>query len=67
MEAVNDLLAAMPENRRRALLLHRIEGLSIADVSRRLGLSYAATHEHIARGAADIAIWLLENEKSGKK
>ncbi|MEM1104492.1 MAG: sigma-70 family RNA polymerase sigma factor [Pseudomonadota bacterium] len=67
LRAINDLLGRMPENRRRALLLHRVEGLSISEVSRRMGLSYAAVYEHIKRGAADIALWLLENETAGSE
>ncbi|MEM8776640.1 MAG: sigma-70 family RNA polymerase sigma factor [Pseudomonadota bacterium] len=54
LKAVNALLRDMPEKRRRALILYRIEGLTLVEVSRRLRISRTAVSKHIAR--AQIAL-----------
>ncbi|MEM9529449.1 MAG: sigma-70 family RNA polymerase sigma factor [Pseudomonadota bacterium] len=51
---VRQVLLAMPERRRRAFVLHRIEGLSIAETGRRLKISATAAAKHIARAMASI-------------
>ncbi|MEM6746126.1 MAG: sigma-70 family RNA polymerase sigma factor [Pseudomonadota bacterium] len=62
LKAVNALMLQMPEKRRRALMLHRVEGLSIAEVGRRLGISRSTAAQHIARAAADLDLMLLNTE-----
>ena len=47
-------LRHMPENRRQAFVLHRIEGLNKAEVARRLGISRTAVVKRLARAAAEI-------------
>ena len=54
LSLVKDVLSAMPERRRRAFILHRIEGLNFSDVARRLGVSRTAAIKHVARASADI-------------
>ena len=54
LKAVNALLREMPEKRRRALILYRIEGLTLVEVARRLRISRTAVSKHIAR--AQIAL-----------
>lgn len=54
LTAINDLLRKMPETRRRAFVLHRVEGLSITDTARTLGMSRPGAAKHIARAAAQI-------------
>ena len=54
INAVNAVLRTMPEMRRRAFMLHRVDGLSIADVGRRLGISRPAASRHVSRAIADI-------------
>ena len=54
LSLVKDVLSAMPERRRRAFVLHRIEGLNFSDVARRLGVSRTAAVKHVARASADI-------------
>ena len=54
MEIAVAALRAMPERRRRAFILTRIEGLSHREVSDRLGISRPAVSKHVARAAADI-------------
>ena len=58
LQAVNEALRAMPEKRRRAFLLHRIEGLAVVEVARRLRISRSPAQRHIDRAAADIQIRL---------
>ena len=59
LKAINGVLAEMPEKRRRALVLHRIEGLSIAEVGRRLGVSRSTAAQHVARAIADLDLFFL--------
>ena len=54
LKAIDEVLQAMPEKRRRAFVLHRIEGMTISGIARRLGLSRTAIYNHIARAASDI-------------
>lgn len=54
LKAVNAVLREMPEKRRRALILYRIEGLTLVEVARRLRISRTAVSKHIAR--AQIAL-----------
>lgn len=57
---INDILMTMPKMRRRAFVLNRVEGLSIADVCRRLGMSRPAASKHIIRAMADLESALAE-------
>ncbi|MEM6683413.1 MAG: sigma-70 family RNA polymerase sigma factor [Pseudomonadota bacterium] len=52
--AINAVLDAMPAMRRRAFILHRIEGLTVADTARQMGISRPGASKHIARAVADI-------------
>lgn len=52
----------MPARRRRVLVLNRIEGLSFAEIARRLGLSPTAVKKHAARAMADLDAALSEPE-----
>lgn len=61
LQAINELLVKMPEKRRRALVLHRIDGLSVAEVGRRLGISRTAAAKHVARASAELHAWILKN------
>ncbi|MEM8937344.1 MAG: sigma-70 family RNA polymerase sigma factor [Pseudomonadota bacterium] len=54
LSAINAVLRKMPERRRQALLWNRVEGLNVAAVARRLGITRAGAVKHIARAAADI-------------
>jgi len=51
MEAV---IAAMPSRPREVFRLARIEGLSFAEIGRRLGISRQTVHEHMMRALLDI-------------
>ena len=63
---VKAMLQSMPERRRRAFVLHRIEGLTIAATARRLKISATAVGKHIARAMAEIDDVLLRNTPRGK-
>ena len=65
LRAINLLLCTMPEMRRHAFILHRIQGLSITDTARRLGMSRPGAAKHIARAAAQINELFASDEDSG--
>ncbi|MEM6683888.1 MAG: sigma-70 family RNA polymerase sigma factor [Pseudomonadota bacterium] len=63
LRRINALLLAMPEKRRRAFVLHRLEGLSVAEVGRRLGVNRSSAAKHVARAAAAINLLLMQEEE----
>ena len=63
--AINGILHKMPEKRRNAFIWHRVEGLNVAAVARRLGMTRAAALKHIVRAALDIDAAL--NNVTGRK
>ena len=66
LRAINLLLRTMPERRRHAFVLHRIQGLSITDTARTLGMSRPGAAKHIARAAAQINELFASDEGSGQ-
>ncbi|MEO1078651.1 MAG: RNA polymerase sigma factor [Pseudomonadota bacterium] len=58
LRTINDTLRAMPERRRHAFILHRVEGLPVAEVARRLGMARSPTRRHITRAAHEIELEL---------
>ena len=66
LKAINDALRQMPEKRRHAFLLHKVEGLSISDVARRLRISRTPARKHIIRAAHEIEIYLSEKRRGRK-
>ncbi|RMB11877.1 RNA polymerase sigma factor [Eilatimonas milleporae] len=67
LNAINQALRRMPEKRRHAFLLHKVEGLSVSDVARRLKISRTPTQKHITRAAHDIEIYLAERLRGRTK
>lgn len=61
LRAVNALLREMPEKRRRALILYRVEGLTLEEVARRLRLSRTAVSNHIAKAHAKLNAHFVED------
>lgn len=61
LDAINDILLAMPERRRRSLMLYRIDGLTLEQVGKRLGISRRAVSKHISRAHTDIAALFIED------
>lgn len=66
LRAINLLLRTMPERRRHAFILHRIQGLSITDTARTLRMSRPGAAKHIARAAAQINELFASDEGSGQ-
>lgn len=61
---IEAVLRSMEPIRRQALLLHRIERLSYADIGERLSLSRAEVIMAIAQAIAELAIGLARQQKS---
>jgi len=61
-------LARMPEMRRRVFLFIRVEGMSVAEVSRRFGMSETAVYKHVSRAMQDCvaAFEAADNDDGGK-
>ena len=64
LETISSALESMTVKRRRAFILHRVEGLSIAETGRQMGISRAAASQHISQALAiiDAAIASGSNE-----
>ena len=63
LKAINELLRNMPEKRRWALLLYRLEGLTLNEVGRRLGIGRTAVSKHISKAEMQINALFLEEEE----
>lgn len=65
LEAISDVLAEMPEKRRRVVILSRVEGLSVTDIARRLGISRPTASVHLSKGMADLAaVFMVDGEST---
>ena len=60
LEAINECLRSMPEKRRRAFMLYRVEQLTLVEVGRRLGISRTAVTKHISRAQLQINALFFE-------
>ena len=60
LKKIDEVLANMPRMRRRAFVLHRMEGFTIAEVGRQLGISRPGASKHITRAVADIEAAVAE-------
>lgn len=49
LEVIQDCLEELPENCRDAFLLHRLDGLSVADIAERLNVSGRMVRHHLQR------------------
>lgn len=61
----NTLIDAMPERRRTALLLHRVEGLTHTQIALRLAVSRQTVILDIAEAVAELAEGLSRAERRG--
>ncbi len=64
---IEDALAAMPEQQRRAILLREWQGLSYREISEEMELSQAAVETLIFRARRSLAQGLTEPESNGAK
>ena len=60
LASVNKMLRRMPKKRRWALLLYRIDGLTLKEVGARLGISRTAVSKHISKAEMQINMFFLE-------
>jgi RNA polymerase sigma-70 factor (ECF subfamily) len=49
------LIKAMPEQRRRVFVMHKLEGLSYGEVAENLGISRSAVEKHMMAALRQIA------------
>ncbi|MEM7504118.1 MAG: sigma-70 family RNA polymerase sigma factor [Pseudomonadota bacterium] len=54
LKLINDVLRQMPEKRRRALVLYRIEGLTMLEVAKQLRIGHSAVHKHLVKAHAEL-------------
>ncbi|MEL7045825.1 MAG: sigma-70 family RNA polymerase sigma factor [Pseudomonadota bacterium] len=64
LHIIEDALWKMPKRRRDAFLMHRVEGLTLTETGRRLGVTRHAIVKHVARASDDID-QALNGENSG--
>jgi RNA polymerase sigma-70 factor (ECF subfamily) len=58
VDLVDRALAQLPDNTRRALVLHRIEGLRYSDIAHCLGVSVSMVEKHISAALAVLREYL---------
>lgn len=63
LKAINDALRQMPQKRRAAFYLYRVEGLKLAQVGKRLGIGRTAVSKHIAKAETQIDALFLDNSE----
>ncbi|MEM7098400.1 MAG: sigma-70 family RNA polymerase sigma factor [Pseudomonadota bacterium] len=61
LRLINQALDQMPRKRRRAFLLHRVEGLTVSEVGRRLDISRSAAQKHLVKAFAQIDTLLTDS------
>ncbi|MEO0412512.1 MAG: sigma-70 family RNA polymerase sigma factor [Pseudomonadota bacterium] len=65
LRVISEALRKMPKRRRRAVFLHRVEGLSFAEIGRQLGISRQNAARHVTKGIADLDIaFTFDGERS---
>jgi RNA polymerase sigma factor (sigma-70 family) len=62
LESLRHAIQSLPVERRRSFLLHRLYGLSCAEIARRDGYSESAIKKHIALAMADIDAALTKQD-----
>ncbi|MEM9170579.1 MAG: sigma-70 family RNA polymerase sigma factor [Pseudomonadota bacterium] len=54
LDAVKAVIRSMPDNRRKAFLWRRLEGVKMGEIAERLGVSRRAVSKHLERAIIDI-------------
>ncbi|MEM0909601.1 MAG: sigma-70 family RNA polymerase sigma factor [Pseudomonadota bacterium] len=62
---INKTLEKMPEKRRLAFIMHRVDGLPISRVASELGIARSPARRHILRAMEDIQVALVERKLDG--
>ncbi len=65
LRRLETLVKALPQQQRRAFLLRRVEGYSIADVAAEMGLSVSTVENHLSRALASITRGTMDSEDYG--
>ena len=60
---IRRVLDKMPDRRRKALLWHRVEGLSFTEVGRRLGITRRAVARHVVKAAQELSEAVRNGER----
>lgn len=67
LERVMELLAALPERRRRIFTMRRIEGLSQREIGEAMGVSENVVEHEIRQGLADLKrAWAAASQRDGE-
>ena len=66
LSAISKAFEIMPERRRRAFILHRVDGLSVSEVARRLRIARSPADRHIRQAMEDIQVALAKLRKDSK-
>ncbi|MEM7098411.1 MAG: sigma-70 family RNA polymerase sigma factor [Pseudomonadota bacterium] len=61
LKLINHVLRQMPEKRRRAIVLYRVEGLKMVEIARRLRISHSAVHKHLVKAHAELNAFFTEH------
>ena len=65
LEVIREVLLKMPDKRRRAIVLHRVEGLSMTEIGRRLGMTRQSVAQHITKGIAELdVVFMFDGERA---
>lgn len=65
LEIIREVLLKMPAKRRRAIILHRVDGLSMTEIGRRLGMTRQSVAQHITKGVAELDVaFMFEGKRS---
>lgn len=62
LQRLKEGLEALSPRTREIMLLHRIEGLSHAQIATRLGVTVSAVEKHIAKAALFLSDWMTEEQ-----
>ncbi|MEM1261671.1 MAG: sigma-70 family RNA polymerase sigma factor [Pseudomonadota bacterium] len=60
LAVINQAIMAMPERRRRALLLYRLDGRTLAQIGKELSISITAVRKHIAKAHAELNLLFVD-------
>ncbi|MEM8862595.1 MAG: sigma factor-like helix-turn-helix DNA-binding protein [Chloroflexota bacterium] len=63
---MNQALGDMPAKRRRAFVLHKVDGLSVSEVARRLKIARSPAQKHINKATQDIAVALAGRKRNSQ-
>lgn len=65
LRRLEKMIYALPRQQRRAFLLRRVHGYSVADVGAEMGLSVSTVENHLSRALASIARGMVDSDDYG--